>query len=43
MSEICGMYGREERCIEGYGGENEVKRPPGRPVRRGQSNIKINL
>jgi len=28
------MYGGEERCIKGFGGEPEGKRPLGRPRRR---------
>jgi hypothetical protein len=37
----CSTYGRQEKCIEGYGGKTEVKRPPGRPLLKRQNNIKI--
>ena len=33
----------EERCIQGFGGETCGKRPLGRPRRRWEDNIKIDL
>ena len=37
------MYGREERIIQGFGGEMVGKDPLGRPRRRWESNIKMDL
>jgi hypothetical protein len=34
-------YGREERCIQGFGGKPEGKRPLGRPRRRWEDNIQM--
>jgi hypothetical protein len=31
MGEACGMYGEEEKCVRGFGGKPEAKRPCGRP------------
>ena len=39
----CSTYGGEERSIEGLVGEPEGKRPLGRPMRRWEDNIKMNL
>ena len=39
----CSMYGIKERCIQGLGGKSERKRPFGRPRRRWEDNIKIDL
>jgi len=36
-------YGREERCIQSYGGEPEGKRPLGRPRRRWKYYSKMDL
>jgi len=33
----------EERCIEGFDGKYEGRRPPGRPRRRWKDNIKMDL
>jgi hypothetical protein len=33
--------GREERCIQGFGGKPEGKRPLGRPKPRWEDNIKM--
>ena len=35
--------GGEERCIQGFGGKPEGKRPLGRPRRRWEDNIKMYL
>jgi len=43
MSETCSAYGGEERCIQSLGGENWGKRPLGRPRRRWENYIKIDL
>jgi hypothetical protein len=32
-----------ERCIQGFGGKTEGKRPLGRPKRRWENNIKMDL
>jgi hypothetical protein len=37
------MYGREERCIEDLMGKPKGKRPFGRPGRRWEYNIKMDL
>jgi len=38
------VWGREEeRCIQGFGGETEGKRPLGRPRHRLKDNIKMDL
>jgi hypothetical protein len=34
-------YWRQERCIQGFGGEIWAKHPLGRPGRRCENNIKI--
>ena len=43
MSGACSAYGGEEMRIQGFGGEPEGKRPLGRPRRRGEDNIKLDL
>jgi hypothetical protein len=40
MGMACGMYGGGERCAQG---KPEGKRPLGRPRRRWEDNIKMNL
>jgi hypothetical protein len=41
---LCGTYGGRERCAQGVGGgKPEGKRPLGRPRRRWQDNIKMDL
>jgi len=37
------MYGGEKRCIQGFGGKPEGKRPLGRPRHRWEDNIKMDL
>jgi hypothetical protein len=37
------MYGKQERCIEGFGGRREGERPLGRPMCRWEDHIKIDL
>jgi hypothetical protein len=39
----CSTYGREERRIEGFNGENGGKEPLGRPRRRWEDNIKMDI
>jgi hypothetical protein len=39
----CGTHGGRERCLQGFGWEVEGKRPLGRPRRRWEDNIKMNL
>jgi len=36
-------YGGEERCIQGFVGKPEGKRPLGRPRHRWEDNIKMDL
>ena len=43
MGGACGAYGAGERGVEGSGGETEGKRPLGRPRRRWEDNIKMDL
>ena len=39
----CSAYGGVEKRMLGFGGEPEVKRPLGRPRRRWEDNIKMDL
>ena len=41
MGRVCGAYGGGKRCAQGVGGEG--KRPLGRPRRRWEDNIKMDL
>ena len=43
MGGACSAYGGEERCIQGLVGKPEGKRPLGRPRRRWEDNIKMDL
>ena len=43
MGGTCGTYGGRERCAQGFGGDTEGKRPSGRPRRRWENNIKMDL
>ena len=44
MRAACGMYGGEERCVQGFGGDIERKRSLGRRSRqRWEHNIKIDF
>ena len=43
MGGACSAYGGGERCVQGFGGEPEGKRPLGRPRRRWEDNIKMDL
>jgi len=43
MGGACSAYGGEERCVQGFGGEPEGKRPVGRPRRRWEDNIMMDL
>jgi hypothetical protein len=43
MGGACSAYGGEERRIQGFDGETEGKRPPGRPGRRWKDNIWMDL
>jgi len=43
MGDACSAYGGGERRIQGFGGETEGRRPLGRPRRRWEDNIKIDL
>jgi hypothetical protein len=43
MGGACSRYGGEEMCIQGFGEETLEKRPLGRPRRRLEANIKMNL
>jgi len=43
MGGTCGAYGGGERCAQGSDGEPEGKSPVGRPRRRWEDNIKMDL
>jgi hypothetical protein len=43
MGRTCGTYGGEERCIQDLVGKPEGRRPLGRPRRRWEDNIKMDL
>jgi hypothetical protein len=43
MGRASSPCGEEERHLQGFGGETEGKRPLGRPRRRWEDNIKIDL
>jgi len=44
MGGSCGMYEEKDRCMQGFGGKTmRGKNPPGRPKRRWENNIKIDL
>ena len=43
MGGACGMYGGRERCAQGFGGKPEGNGPLGRPRRRWEDNIKMDL
>ena len=44
MGGACGTYGGRESCAQGFaGGRPEGKRPLGRPSRRWEGNIKMDL
>ena len=43
MSDACSTYGREERLIQGFGGETRERVPLGRPRHRWEDNIKMGL
>ena len=39
----CSTYGGEERRVQGFGGKPKGKRPLGRPRRRWEDNIEMDL
>jgi hypothetical protein len=43
MGGACGTYGKREMCIYDFGRENCGKEPFGRPRRKWEYNIKMNL
>jgi hypothetical protein len=43
MGGACGAYGGGERSVQGVGGKARIKRPLGRPRRRWEDNIKLDL
>ena len=43
MGGACGTYGGRESCAQGFGEKSEGKRPLGRPRRRWEGNIKMDL
>ena len=43
MGGACGTYGGGEKRVRGFGGKAEGKRPLGRPRRRWEDNIKMDL
>jgi hypothetical protein len=40
---ICSAYGRNYKCAQLLVGKPEGERPPGRPTRRWENNIRMNL
>jgi hypothetical protein len=43
MGGVCSTYGDEERCLEGFVEQPEGRRSLGRPRRRLEDNIKMDL
>jgi hypothetical protein len=43
MGGACSVYRGEERRMQGFGGKSDGKRPLGRPRRRWEDNIKMDL
>jgi hypothetical protein len=43
MDRACSTHGREEGCVQGFGGKPEGKTPLGRPRPRCEDKIKIDL
>jgi hypothetical protein len=43
MGGACGTYKRGKRCAQGVVGKPVRKRPLGRPIRRWEDNIKMDL
>ena len=43
MGGVCSAYGGGERRVKGFGGKPGEKRPLGRPRRRWEDNIKMDL
>jgi hypothetical protein len=43
MDKTCGTYGGEKRCIQGFSEETSGKKPLGRPRRKWENNIKMDL
>jgi len=43
MGWACNIYWGEERCIQGFGGETEGKRPLGRLKVRWEDNVNMDL
>jgi hypothetical protein len=43
MGRVCGMYGRQERCIHSFGVRPDRKSPFGRPRNRWEDNIKMDF
>jgi hypothetical protein len=43
VGQTCGTHEVGERCLQGFGWEAQVKRPLGRPRRRCEDNIKLDL
>ena len=43
MSRTCSTYGATQKCLQSFVGKPEGKRPLGRPRRRWEDNIKMDL
>ena len=43
MGSPCSTYGAVQKCIKSFSGKTEGKRPLGRPRRRWEDNIKMDL
>jgi len=43
LGRACGTHGRHEKCTQGFGGDPDGKRPLGRPRRKQENNIEMDL
>jgi hypothetical protein len=43
VGRACGTHGRGKKLVKGFGGKSRRKKPPGRPRRRWEDGIKMDL
>ena len=43
LGKACDRHGRNEKCTQGFGGEPHGKKPLGRPRRKREDNIEMDL
>jgi hypothetical protein len=43
MGEACGTHGRGEKSVQGFGGKPEGRRPLGRPRRRWEDGVRMDI